>query len=266
MTKRRKTSEREIRADKMQKEKKLNRDRADQWISTHPLSFLVRLTSVELGAQLLSPYESSLHSSSSLNYTEKTHQSSSTNHFLVQPLTTSDHGQIRLREHQYLRVTCVVARALPAVTLTFPFDIDYRIEKNLTSQNDDQTYRTILVLILHIHRSHHRRQFHCEATQNQLNSNDGLESVSPSVTEQAYSVQHRVLSNTLQMDVLCKCPCVCMCVFIYVGIKYSLTSNWMKENEWTCLTNWWNRCRLLLRTPSRKENRWKDGMQTSTWR
>ena len=162
------------------------------------------MTSVELGAQLISPYESSLHSSSSLNHTEKTHQSSSTNHFLVQPLTTSDYGQIRLREHQYLRVTCVVARALPAVTLTFPFDIDYRIEKNITSQNDDQTYRTILVLVLHIHRSYHRRQFHCEATQNQLNSNDGLESVSPA-TEQVYSVQHRVLSNTLQMDVLCKC-------------------------------------------------------------
>ncbi len=93
-----------------------------------------------------------------------------------------------------IRVTCVVSRALPAAYIHFPFDIDYRIEKNSTIENDDKTYRTILVFILRINRFFHKRIFHCEAIQTQLINDENKQQ----------QQQHRVLSNTLQTDVVCK--------------------------------------------------------------
>jgi hypothetical protein len=86
----------------------------------------------------------------------------------------------------------VVSRALPAVSLYFPFDIDYRVERNSTIENDDKTYRTILVLILRINRFFHKRIFHCEAIQTQIINNENEQK------------QYRALSNSLQMDVACK--------------------------------------------------------------
>jgi hypothetical protein len=115
----------------------------------------------------------------------------------------SNNGHVRLREHQLIRLTCVVARALPAVQLFFPFDIDYRVEKNSSSENDDKTYRTVLVLLLHIHRSFHRRSFHCEAIQSQLSNNENKYNEA-NEQQQVLPPTNRVLSNTLQMDVLCK--------------------------------------------------------------
>jgi len=76
--------------------------------------------------------------------------------------------------------------------LNFPFDIDYRIERNSTIENDDKTYRTILVLILRINRYFHKRLFHCEAIQKQIIKNENKQE------------QLRIRSNTLQMDVACK--------------------------------------------------------------
>jgi hypothetical protein len=155
------------------------------------------VTTVELGAQLLSSYDSSVvHVANQTDTNLVLHQSSSSTHFLFNSLP-SNHGHIRLREHQLIRLTCVVSRALPAAHLHFPFDIDYRIEKNSTIENIDRTYRTILVLILHIHRSFHRRHFHCEAIQSQLNNHENKQL-------QTLEQHHRVLSNTLQMDVVCK--------------------------------------------------------------
>jgi hypothetical protein len=87
----------------------------------------------------------------------------------------------------------VVSRALPAAYIHFPFDIEYRVEKNSTIQNDDKTYRTIVVLILRINRSFHKRTFHCEAIQRHL-IND----------ENKQQQDHRILSNSIQMDVVCK--------------------------------------------------------------
>ena len=159
--------------------------------------FLVRLNTVEVGAQLISPYESSF--GHSTNQTDKNllfHQSSSSAHFLFNSLDANN-GPLRLREHQLIRLTCVVSRALPAAHLHFPFDVDYRVEKNSTIENDDKTYRTILVLILRIHRSFHQRPFLCEATQSQLTNNENKQA------EQS-SLEHRVFSNSLQMDVVCK--------------------------------------------------------------
>ncbi len=69
------------------------------------------------------------------------------------------------------------------------------MEKNSTIENDDKTYRTILVLILRINRYFHKRSFHCEAIQTQLNNHENKQQ------QQHY---HRILSNTLQMDVICK--------------------------------------------------------------
>ncbi len=90
-----------------------------------------------------------------------------------------------------IRLTCVVSRALPAAYLYFPFDIEYRVEKNSTIENDDKTYRTIVVLILRINRYFHKRSFYCEAIQTYTINND---------TNQ----HHQILSNSLQMDVVCK--------------------------------------------------------------
>lgn len=104
----------------------------------------------------------------------------------------SHNGSIYLREHQLIRLTCVVSRALPAAILHFPFDIDYHIERNSTTENDDNTYRTILVLILRINRYYHKRLFHCEATQSLNNDNENQHE------------HYRILSNILQMDVACK--------------------------------------------------------------
>lgn len=149
----------------------------------------------------MSSYESSLIQTS--NQTDKNHHhhhQSSSGHFLFNSLL-SNSGPIRLREHQLIRLTCVVSRALPAVHLHFPFDdIDYRVEKNSSIENDDKTYRTILILILRIHRSLHQRRFHCEAIQSQLTNNENKPAEQPSVQLE----QHRVLSNNLQLDVVCK--------------------------------------------------------------
>jgi hypothetical protein len=99
---------------------------------------------------------------------------------------------VNLRENQLIRLTCVVSRALPAAILHFPFDVDYRIERNSTIENDDKTYRTILVLIVRINRYFHKRQFHCEAIQIQtLNNQNTYEQI-------------RIRSNALQIDVACK--------------------------------------------------------------
>jgi len=94
-----------------------------------------------------------------------------------------------------IRLTCVISRALPAAYLHFPFDIEYRVEKNSTIQNDDKTYRTILVLTLRINRYLHKRKFHCEAIQTQFINDEN---------KQQQQQQHRILSNILQMDVVCK--------------------------------------------------------------
>jgi hypothetical protein len=69
------------------------------------------------------------------------------------------------------------------------------VEKNSTIQNDDKTYRTILVLTLRINRSFHKRIFHCEAIQTQIINDENKQQQPP---------PRRVLSNTLQMDVACK--------------------------------------------------------------
>jgi hypothetical protein len=157
---------------------------------TFEISILVRLTTVELGAQLLSSSDSIL--IQSFNQTDKDllHQSSSSAHFLFNSLS-SNNGQLRLREHQLIRLTCVVSRALPAAYINFPFDIDYRVEKNSTQENDDKTYRTIVVFILRINRYFHKRTFHCEAIQTHVINDE---------TKQ----HHRILSNSIQMDVVCK--------------------------------------------------------------
>ena len=150
---------------------------------------LVHLTTVELGAQLLSSYDSTITHTSNQTDNNLLHQSSSSTHFHFNSLS-SNNGQLRLRENQLIRLTCVVSRALPAASLHFPFDIEYSTERNSTIQNDDKTYRTILVLTLRINRHFHKRTFHCEAIQTQL-INDG-------------NKQYRKLSNTLEMDVVCK--------------------------------------------------------------
>ena len=93
-----------------------------------------------------------------------------------------------------IRLTCIVLRALPAAYIHFPYDIEYRVEKNSTIENDDKTYRTILVLIIRINRFLHKRSFHCEALQEQLNNDDNNK-------QEQY---HRIHSNKLQMDVVCK--------------------------------------------------------------
>ncbi|CAF0986525.1 unnamed protein product [Rotaria magnacalcarata] len=142
------------------------------------LIVMVRLTTVELGAQLISSHDS-------IN----DYISNQTDHNLLHQSLRSYNGSIYLREHQLIRLTCVVSRALPAAILHFPFDIDYHIERNSTIENDDNTYRTILVLILRINRYYHKRIFHCEATQSSNNNN-----------ETQYE-QHRILSNILQMDI-----------------------------------------------------------------
>lgn len=126
----------------------------------------VRLSTVELGVQ----YES--HDDQWLNRTSRNHSGLFVN----------------LRENQLIRLTCVVSRALPAAFLHFPFDVDYRIERNSSIENDDKTYRTILVLILRINRFLHQRLFFCQASQ-----------------FQHYHHEHiRIRSNPLQIDVACK--------------------------------------------------------------
>jgi len=135
------------------------------------LFVLVRLTTVELGVQ----YEST---NEYLPQTNLSYQSLLLNNRFIS-----------LRENQYIRLTCVVSRAYPAATLHFPFDVDYRLERNTTIENDDQTYRTILVLIIRITRQLHKRLFHCQATQ---------------ITNDKQNEQIRIHSNTLQMDVACK--------------------------------------------------------------
>ena len=127
-----------------------------------------------------------------MNQTDKDHfHQSSSRHILFNSLLFNS-GRIRFRENQLIRLTCVVARALPIAYLYFPFDIEYRIEKNLTILNDDKTYRTILVLVLLVSRNYHGQLFHCEAIQRQVINDENQQ-------------QHcRVLSNKLEMDVVCK--------------------------------------------------------------
>ncbi|CAF2879252.1 unnamed protein product [Rotaria sp. Silwood2] len=137
-----------------------------------------RLTTVEFGAQLISSYDST-----------NNHISNQTDHNLLHQSLRSNNGSIYLREHELIRLTCVVSRALPAAILHFPFHIDYYIERNSTIENDDKTYRTILILILRINRYFHKRIFHCEATQIKIHDNDNQQE------------QHRILSNILQLDV-----------------------------------------------------------------
>ena len=127
---------------------------------------LVRLSSVELGVQ----YQ--FHDDHWLNRTDRNHSQ----------------RLLNLRENQLIRLTCVVSRASPAVSLHFPFDVDYRIERNSTIENDDQTYRTILVLILRINRYYHQRLFFCQAIQHQIRHDE----------------QIRIRSNVLQINVACK--------------------------------------------------------------
>jgi hypothetical protein len=147
--------------------------------------FVVRLTTVELGIQ----YDS-------------------TNQNFSYQLLTGNNRFINLRENQLIRLTCVVSRALPAAILHFPFDIDYRLERNSTIENDDQTYRTILVLIIRIHRNFHQRLFSCQATQLQISNDENKQE------------QIRIRSNILQMDVACKYSMIrfklkCLCLVIF---------------------------------------------------
>ena len=143
--------------------------------------FLVRLTAVEIGIQFISP------SDSIYNYV-----SNQTDYNLLYRSLRSNNGSIQLHENQLIRLTCAVLRALPAVSLHFPFGIDHRIERNLTIENNDKTYRTILVLILRIHRHFHKRLFHCEASQIETINNEKKQK------------SRRVRSNIIQMDVACK--------------------------------------------------------------
>ncbi|CAF4568039.1 unnamed protein product [Rotaria sp. Silwood1] len=155
------------------------------------LTVTVRLTTVELGAQLLSSYDSTISHTS--NQTDKNllHQSSSATQISSNTLSlNSEH--IRLRENQLIRLTCVVTRALPAAYIHFPFDIEYRVEKNSTTLNDDKTYRTIVVLILRINRHFHKRLFHCEGIQSESINNEN----------QQQQKQNRILSKKLHMDVV----------------------------------------------------------------
>lgn len=154
---------------------------------------LVRLTTIEVGAQILS-YDSAI--SHTLNQTDKNllYQSSSLAHSHFNALqSNSDH--IRLRDNQLIRITCVVTRALPAAYLHFPFDVEYRVEKNSTTLNDDKTFRTVLVLNLRVNRHFHKRQYHCEASQTQIINDEN---------QQQQQQEHRVSSKKLQMDVVCK--------------------------------------------------------------
>ena len=156
---------------------------------------------MELGAQFLSSDESIIDPlsppPSSSNQTKKQafHQSSSSNN-----------GYVHLREHQLLRLTCVVARARPAASLHFPFDIDYRLERNSTTENNDQTFRTILVLTIPVDRRHHQRLFFCQAIQRD----------SP-----LHEDQH-VRSNTLLMDVACKSLRTSLSLSVVIFNEYSI--------------------------------------------
>ncbi|UJR31889.1 hypothetical protein I4U23_019363 [Adineta vaga] len=153
----------------------------------------IRLTSVELGAQILSTHDSSIPSISNQTNKDLLHQSSSSTHFLFYSLL-SNNGHIRLHENQLIRITCVVSRALPAATIHFPFDIEYRVEKNSTIENDDKTYRTIVIITLRLNRFFHKRTFHCEAVQTQL--------IDEESKQQEQQQQHQILSNTFQTDVV----------------------------------------------------------------
>ena len=129
----------------------------------------------------------------SSNQTDRDLPRQSSTQFLFNSIA-SNNGQLRLRENQLIRLTCVVSRALPAASIHFPFDIDYRLERNSTIENDDRTYRTIVVLILRINRFYHRRSFFCEAIQNDPINDE----------KKQQQQQHRIRSNSLQMDVVCK--------------------------------------------------------------
>ncbi|CAF1279939.1 unnamed protein product [Adineta ricciae] len=142
------------------------------------LTVIVRPLTVELGAQLIINQDSS-----------RDLPSNATSPNLIQQSLKLNNGHIHIRENQLIRFTCVVARALPAATLHFPFDIDYRVERNSTIENNDKTYRTILVLILRINRPLHKRTLHCQAVQ------------TPSIKSEQHAPQLRILSNTLQLDV-----------------------------------------------------------------
>ncbi|CAF0878185.1 unnamed protein product [Adineta ricciae] len=168
-------------------------------IRQYNLTVTVRLTTVELAAQLLTTHDSAISSVSNQTDKDLSHQSSSSNHFLFYSLL-SNNGHIRLRENQLIRLTCVVSRALPAAIIHFPFDIDYRVEKNTTLENDDQTYRTIVIIILRLNRFFHKRTFHCEAVQSQLIGDENKQDQQQQGEEQ--QPQHQVLSNTFQTDVV----------------------------------------------------------------
>ena len=107
----------------------------------------MRLTTVELGTQFVSSYDAN-----------NDYLPNKTDDNLFHQSLTSNNEYIHLRENQLIRLTCVVSRALPAAILHFPFEIDYRTLRNSTIENADQTYRTILVLILRINRYYHQRK------------------------------------------------------------------------------------------------------------
>ncbi|UJR14833.1 hypothetical protein I4U23_001818 [Adineta vaga] len=166
------------------------------------LTVIVRITTVELGAQLISNQDST-----------KDYLLNQTDPNLVQQSLILTNGHIHIRENQLIRLTCVVSRALPAATLHFPFDIDYRVERNSTIENNDKTYRTILVLIVRINRSLHKRTFYCQA--NQL----------PTIKVEQNVQQLRILSNTLQMDVAYSPICSQKTLFpiqLYTGINRTI--------------------------------------------
>ena len=116
-------------------------------------TILVRLNNVQFGLQSLSSDSFLSNDNASLS---------------------SRRSYIHLREDQLIRLTCVVARARPAAILSFPFDLDYQLERNSSEENNDQTYRSILVFIVRLDRRHHRKHFFCQAQQNEsvIRSND----------------------------------------------------------------------------------------------
>lgn len=170
----------------------------DHWV-WYLYIYLVRLTTIELGAQILSSSSSTTYNSIKplrTNHTDKNlpqYQSSLTKNFLSNKLSLKTE-HLRSRENQLIRLTCLVSRAYPAARIDLPFDINYRVEKNSTIENSDKTFRTLLVLLITVDRYLHKRSFHCEASQRQFNHDENKQQ----------SNQHRILSNSLQIDVLCK--------------------------------------------------------------
>lgn len=105
-------------------------------------SILVVLSTIEIGAQIVSSDEYSFNKSS-----------------------IPSKSRVDLRENQFLRLTCVVSRARPAAAIDFSRDVDFRLERNSTIENDDQTFRTIVVVTIRVNRSHDQRSIFCRANQ-----------------------------------------------------------------------------------------------------